>query len=619
MNGAAKPAYRSEIDGLRALAVVPVLLYHARVPGFGGGYIGVDIFFVISGFLITGIIAREIDAGTFSLLRFYERRARRILPALCALIACVLLIASWLYLPGDFEGVPRSALAALGFLANVWFFLQAGYFQGPAETMPLLHTWSLGVEEQFYIGFPVLLFLVARYVPHLRLASLVLLAGISFLWAFAKQAVPDGFAFYLLPPRAWELMVGSLLALGAVPEIRHRIAREAISLIGLAAIIGATIFYTKETVFPGIAALPPVLGAAALIHCAPGTWTGRALSLKLPVAIGLISYSLYLWHWPLIVFTEYSQGVHLSPLQSVAVIAGSLAAAWLSWRFIERPFRDRQRFDTKRVFWWSGTSLAALSAAALAMIAMGGWSARFSPSAVQLAAAKADISPVRDACISKQIAGDWSQCTLGADVLPSSMLWGDSHGVELAWALGQRLEQRGQSIAQRTRASCPPALGYDPTRDPDCTRFNEQVMAEIERNSDIETVYLAGFWASKSYRETGVLARLDRTISRLIASGKQVVLIGPIPSQKFEVPRRLAIAGLEAKTAPRSDYLADTEWITSKFPQWRQKGVRIIDPAKTMVEGEKTIIVADGHPLYFDSHHLSVAGAKRVLAAYPDL
>lgn len=619
MNGAANSAYRPDIDGLRALAVVPVLLYHAHVPGFGGGFIGVDIFFVISGFLITGIIAREVDAGTFSIAHFYERRARRILPALCAMIAFVLVMASWLYLPGDFESVPRSALAALGFLANVWFFSQAGYFQSAAETMPLLHTWSLGVEEQFYIVFPVLLYLIARFAPRLRLASILLLTGLSFLWAFRTQALPDGFAFYLLPPRAWELMAGALLALGAIPEIRNRIAREAIGLAGLAAIIGAAMFYTKATVFPGLAALPPVLGAAALIHCAPGTVAGRLLSLRLPVGIGLISYSLYLWHWPLIVFTEYSQGVRLSPVQSAAVIAGSLAAAWLSWRFVEGPFRNHRRFDGKRIFWWSGSAMAALSAVAIVMVSAGGWTARFPASAVQLAAAKTDISPARDACMVNRIGGDWSQCTLGAAAPPTSIIWGDSHGVELAWALGQKLEQRGQSIAQRTRASCPPALGYDPASDPDCARFNQWVADEIDSNPKIKSVYLASFWASELDRNADVLKPLDRTISRLLQSGKQVILIGPVPRQTFEVPRRLAIGGLKARTAPRSDYLADTRWITEKFPQWRAQGVRIIDPAKVLVHGEKTVIVAGGHPLYFDSHHLSVAGAKRVLDAYPDL
>ncbi len=619
MNGAAKPIYRPDIDGLRALAVVPVLLYHAGVPGFGGGFIGVDIFFVISGFLITGIIAREVDAGTFSILHFYERRARRILPALCAMIAFVLIMASWLYLPGDFEGVPASALAALGFLANVWFFSQSGYFQSEAETMPLLHTWSLGVEEQFYIGLPVILLLIARYAPRMRLPAVIALTGLSFSWAFMTQALPDGFAFYLLPPRAWELLAGALLALGAVPEIRHRLAREAISLAALAAIIAAAVLYTSDTVFPGSAALPPVLGAAALIHCGQGTLAGKALSLRLPVAIGLISYSLYLWHWPLIVFTEYRQGVDLRPLQSAAVISVSLVAAWLSWRFIERPFRDHRRFDARAIFRWSAGSILALSAVGLTLISLDGWNARFPAATVTLAAAKADFSPARGLCLADREGADLYRCTLGAKTAPAAVIWGDSHGIELAWALGERLVERGQSIAQRTRPGCPPALDYDMPGRTDCRQFNNRVVREIEGNQDIGTVYLAGFWAGERYRDTGVLSLLDKTIRRLANGGKQVVLIGAVPRQDFEVPRRLAIGGVHTGTATRSAYLADTWWIAERYPDWLAQGVRIIDPAKVLVKGEKTVIVAEGHPLYLDSHHLSVTGAERVLDAYPDL
>ena len=179
--------------------------------------------------------------------------------------------------------------------------------------------------------------------------------------------------------------------------------------------------------------------------------------------------------------------------------------------------------------------------------------------------------------------------------------------------------RRGRSIAQRTRASCPPALGYDPAGDPACKIFNRQVYREIERSSRVKTIYLAGFWASAQYRDTGVLGPLDHTIARLLAAGKRVVLIGPVPRQRFEVPRRLALGGVGARTAPRSDYRAETQWITASFPKWRAQGAQMLDPAAVLVKGEKTVIVAGGHPLYFDSHHLSVAGARQVLGAYPDL
>lgn len=614
MSSRPHPNYRPDIDGLRALAVLPVLLYHAHVPGFGGGFIGVDIFFVISGYLITGIIAREIDAGDFSILKFYERRARRILPALFAVIAVVLIGASWLYLPGDFEGVPRSALAALGFLANVWLFMESGYFQAAAETMPLLHTWSLGVEEQFYIIFPILLIAIARTAPRWRLRAVIALTIGSFIWAVAKQADTDSFAFYLLPPRAWELMVGSLLALGVAPVIKNRWINEALCAAALIAIIGATLFYSKDTIFPGVTALPPVLGAAILIHCAKGTVTGRLLSMRGPVAIGLISYSLYLWHWPLIVFTQYAQDAPLSGWQPAAVIAASLVAAWASWRFIERPFRNPASFGQKRVFQWSAAGMGALSLAAVLMIMQGGWTSRFPAETVRFAAAVNDISPVRDACITNQIGGDRPQCTLGADAQPQAVIWGDSHGVELAWELGQQYGKDGRSIAQRTRASCAPAIGYDDVRDPDCLTFNQAVWAELADSPSIQTVYLAAFWARDNYRDADAGKLMDVTIGQLQSLGKSVVLIGPVPPQTSSVPRRLALHGANAQTASRSTFKAQTDWFTQHFAKWRSEGVRIIEPANMLFTGNNSIIVADGQPLYFDSHHLSLAGARRVLA-----
>jgi peptidoglycan/LPS O-acetylase OafA/YrhL len=346
--------YRADIDGLRAVAILPVLLFHAGVAGFSGGFVGVDIFFVISGYLITGIIAREIDEGRFSILKFYERRARRIMPALLPTIAVVLVVAAWLYLPSDFPSVPRSALAATWFLSNVSFFAETGYFQGGAETKPLLHTWSLAIEEQFYIGFPILLMLVARHLPRWRKPVVLGIALFSFAIAWWTQAKGDGFAFYLLPPRAWELFTGALLALGAVPPVRMQGAREAVALVGLAMIAVAVFAYDRHTVFPGVTALLPVLGAAALIHCAPGTVAGRLLATRPLVAVGLISYSLYLCHWPLIVFVEYAQDARLSGWQSLAVILAAFAIATLSWWFVERPFRDRSRFGRRAIFTLTG-------------------------------------------------------------------------------------------------------------------------------------------------------------------------------------------------------------------------------------------------------------------------
>jgi peptidoglycan/LPS O-acetylase OafA/YrhL len=583
--------YRADIDGLRAVAILPVLLFHAGVPGFGGGYVGVDVFFVISGFLITSIIAREIDEGRFSILRFYERRARRIMPALTAVIAAVLAVSAILYLPQDFALVPRSALAAIGFVSNLLFFTETGYFQGGAETKPLLHTWSLAVEEQFYIGFPVLLLLVARFVPAWRIAVVAGIAILSFAIAVATQSDGSGFAFYWLPPRAWELFVGALLALGAVPAIKARPVREVAAWCGLAAIAAAVLLYDSKTVFPGVAALPPVLGAAALLHCAPGTAAGRLLSTRALTFIGLISYSLYLWHWPVAVFTQYATDAPLGGWTSVAVIAASVALATLSWRFVEQPFRRPSNLGSAAVLRRFAVAMAALGVVSAGMMSAGGWPGRFDPQVVRLANASTDVSPMRD-----------------------------SHGVELAYAVSAIARSQGRSLIQRTHSSCPPVLGYEAPGDPRCAAANRQVFDSIRRDRGIGTVYLAAFWASQAYGSPSFLVQFDRTIAALVGEKRRVVIFGPVPPNSFDVPRRLAHLAAQGRIASargqsRAEMEERTRAVRAVMSKWEQDGVRVIDPIAALCGPEICDIIRSGAPLYFDSHHLSVAGAELVVGS----
>ena len=608
-------SYRPDIDGLRAVAILPVVFYHSGLGLFSGGYVGVDVFFVISGFLITGIIAREVDARRFSILGFYERRARRILPALMVMLAFVLCAASYAFFPGDFAKLPQSALLTTLFVSNIGFFLETGYFAGSAETVPLLHTWSLAVEEQFYLGFPILLILIARFVPARRTAILLAIAALSFALAVATQASGSGFAFYLLPPRAWELFIGALLAVGAFPAIRPRWLREGVAFAGLAAIAYAALFFDKTTVFPGVNALFPVLGAAALILCAPGTITGRLLAAGPMVGIGLISYSLYLWHWPLIVFTEYVTDTRLAGWVSVAVISASFIAAWLSWRFIERPFRSTTVFDRRAVFRWTGASMALACAAALALMMTNGWPARFSPETLRMDAARNDISPVRGACLTDEIGGARPLCTLGARVPPTTILWGDSHGVELAWAISEDMMQRGEALIQRTRGSCPPMLGYG---NAGCTAFNAQVLGLIAANPNLKTVILAGFWVDPAYGGGGNPEKLDQTIRALRRLNRTVILIGAVPQQPFDVPRHLARLTqrgdpTEGVGVSRAKFDARSAWLRTYYPQWRALGVRVWEPADKLCNPDYCAVVRNGVPLYFDKHHLSLSAARLIV------
>ncbi|NWK97143.1 acyltransferase [Sphingobium lactosutens] len=608
--------YRRDIDGLRALAILPVLLFHAHVPGFSGGYVGVDIFFVISGFLITGIIAREVDEGRFSLIRFYERRFRRILPALTLMMVAVLGAAAWLYLPGDLEGVPKSALAATVFASNLWFFADTGYFAGGADVKPLLHTWSLAVEEQYYIGFPVLLMLLARFAPRWRTAVVAVVAAGSLALCVAMQRDTTGFAFYLLPARAWELFAGALLALGAVPTMRMRWLREAIAWTGFGAIALAVACYDRNTLFPGIAALLPVAGAAALLHGAPGTSMGRLLALPPLVGVGLLSYSLYLWHWPLIVFTEYATDLPLEGWTRVAVIGAAFVAAFLSWRFVERPFRDSRRVPARSIFAFTGGAMVLLGTLSLALLAAAPWPSRFVPAALAQIAGRGDVSPARGRCHDSFVRGV-RPCVLGASTPPDALLWGDSHGVELAYALGEQARAERRSLIERTASSCPPVLDYA-AKDTRCAAANRATFGAIRADPRIRHVYLAAFWGNGDFDDPTFVAKLDRTIAALRAEGRQVTIIGPVPPQPFDVPRRLAHlarAGEPAGAAgvDRATIEAHTRHLRALFAAWRARGVGYIDPIAALCGPVHCAIERDGKPLYFDTHHLSVAGARLVI------
>ena len=346
-------AYRSEIDGLRALAVVPVILFHAGIQGFSGGYVGVDVFFVISGYLITLIILAEQDAGTFTLLRFYERRARRILPALMLVLFCTLPMA-WLWLlPDAMESFGRSLLGVSFFTSNIVFWRESGYFEQVAELKPLLHTWSLAVEEQYYVLFPLLLGVLHRRSHRWVVGSLLAIAAISLVIAqWGSEESPTA-AFFLLPARAWELLLGSFAAIHVVrhglPTWRPPVANVA-SLLGLAMIVWAVVVFDKSTPFPGLPALLPTLGTVMIILFAtPATWAGRLLGHSWPVGVGLISFSAYLWHQPLFAFARHRSLDEPSDGLLLSLAGASLALAYLSWRFVEQPFRARTNISKRTV------------------------------------------------------------------------------------------------------------------------------------------------------------------------------------------------------------------------------------------------------------------------------
>ena len=362
--------YRPDVDGLRAVAVVLVLLFHANL-GWAGGFVGVDVFFVISGFLITGVIRKQQHAGTFTMRNFWVRRIRRIIPASILMVGGTLIIGSVVLFRSDFRELVYSAVAQLVMLANVFFWQQTGYFAGSAELKPLMHMWSLAVEEQFYLGYPFLLVLLNRTSNKTAGRVLASIAILSFaLSVWGVHHYPRA-TFFLLPARAWEMLLGGLIWFVPPPEKLTQWKSETLSWFALAGILVASWFYDGDTLFPGIAALLPCLATAAIIYLNANQQTrvSALLSTRPFVFVGLISYSLYLWHWPLLAFCRYSQTEPLSVGYRVSILLVSGVLAYMSWRFVETPWRQGARLRSKRSLLVVATG--ALAAIVLANVAVG--------------------------------------------------------------------------------------------------------------------------------------------------------------------------------------------------------------------------------------------------------
>jgi peptidoglycan/LPS O-acetylase OafA/YrhL len=462
--------YRRDIDGLRAVAVLPVVLFHADVSGISGGFVGVDVFFVISGFLITSIIHREISNGTFSIIRFYERRARRLLPALFTVIVATLAASYYFFMPIEFEDAAKSALATVLFVSNVQFWSETGYFSPGIYDQPLLHTWSLAIEEQFYIFFPPLMILLARMQkgPTKVLATLTLLSfGLS---AFTTALRPD-MAYYLLPWRAWELGVGALIALNMHRLQASRPLREGLGLLGLALIGYAVFGFDEKTVFPGAAAFLPVAGAGLLLAFGGhgDTISERFLSLTPVVWVGLISYSLYLWHWPIIVFYQQITLDRPDLVGCSIIVALSTAVAWVTWKYVEAPFRRPYKpsvsgTSRKSIFAMAVVGAVSIFTLSSSIILGQGWSWRLSEEAVRLAAFREDRHPRLRDCTARFDA--WrapsDACLFGpTGKAPSIAIWGDSHAAALLPEVEAAAYRGAHRIAYLSRSGCLPVLNVE--------------------------------------------------------------------------------------------------------------------------------------------------------------
>lgn len=650
--------YRPEIDGLRAVAVLAVVLFHAKIGPFSGGYVGVDIFFVISGFLITSIVAREIANGTFSIAEFYERRIRRIFPALFVVIVVSFVIGWFVLTPRDYRDFAKSAINAAVFVSNIGFNRTAGYFAPAAESQPLLHTWSLSVEEQFYLVAPLALIGLSRLSARGRMAVLAVLGLASLAWAEWGVRNEWSSAFYLVQSRAWELMIGAAVALGIVQAPKTRGAVEVLGLAGLAMIAVAIFGYTPTTPFPGISALLPCVGAALVILCAssPSTIAQRLLSARPMVGVGKISYSLYLWHWPLLAFAVYAWGEDLGQSERLALIATSIVLSILSWRYVEQPARARAGAIGQRryVFAAGAASIVACIVGAQAIVRTNGAVWRLSPEAQAFAAETNVKLREVDVCSVSNQNGPQSvqDCRIGASNGKSAdfVLWGDSHALAVARTLSDAAKRAGRQGVYVGTGGCPPLLDLDsvaPRAFATCLAGAAEVMALLN-DAGIKDVIIFARWGlyaegTGGANETNVHVRrfveadqaanraafaqaLRHTVDALASAGRNVTLFGPVPELPYNLPSAVIRDLMRGHNVLRQDDAYAQPRVAFDERQRTVKAVlgelathpriRVFYPDQALCDAMSCKALEQSAALYIDDDHLSAAGAAKLIPMF---
>lgn len=610
-------AYRPDIDGLRAVAILPVLGFHANIPGLTGGFVGVDIFFVISGYLITLNLHNSLQLGSYSIADFYERRVKRIFPALFVMLLINLLVCSILFLPADFKLLPGATLAALFFFSNIDLAGKVDYFAPDLTVQPLMHSWSLSVEEQYYLLFPLLLWLLYKFARSRLGLALFAVALMSFIYNMLLVRDNATIAYFSTPARIWELLAGSMLAVGFLPQITARTTRTALAISGMVLIIFSIYFFDEKTMFPGVAALAPVGGAVLLIHCAQGTSVGKLLASRWLVAIGLVSYSLYLWHWPVIVWTGYVSDRAVTGTLSIFVLAATAICAVLSYQYVERPGRKLRSRNI--IFGSAAVSTSLIAGLAVLANISAGWPQRFNPAALNMASYATAFSPQRSKCH----LGDnmklrfLADCALGARVAPSAAVLGDSHGVELSYALGEHFDRQNRSIMQMTYSSCPPGIGRFADETDGCSRFRSAALKYLKRHTEIETVFLAGHLDIPQYRVNAAYFSAYRTlVEDLLRMGKKIVLVYPVPEQDVSGPRLLALRAqwhrpFDSAGLPEITFQKRMTGVLAHLDEI--KGVDRINPSDHLCSGGRCRLAMAGFPAYYDDNHLSLPAMRRIV------
>jgi peptidoglycan/LPS O-acetylase OafA/YrhL len=626
--------YRADIDGLRAVAVLAVLAYHVGFWWIPGGYVGVDIFFVISGYLISAIIQKEVGSERFSLAGFYARRICRILPAFVAMALVTSVFAYHYFFPSDLLSYSRSLMAAALSVANFYFWSLAGYFDVASLTQPLVHTWSLAVEEQFYIFLPLFLILAHKKFPAYRQTGILLILVLSLGFSSYLVFTHPSATFYLIPTRAWELLVGKVLSFPRLSVPIRRAPREALSAVGAGLIAFAVFGLSATTPFPGAAALLPCIGTALIISAgqAGQTVVGNFLSLRPFVFIGAISYSLYLWHWPIIVFQhEYaflvpnqslSHSGHMFLLRNIAIIVTSFVMAILSWRFVEQPFRRGYSTRAKsRILIYGAASVMLLTSIGGVLLVKKGFPNRFPPEAVRFASyldyGQEHFRVGQCFILEPGLAANYDKATCLAEHpgKKAYLLVGDSTAADLWYGLSQKISDA--DILQATGAGCKPLFEQSFNAYAECSKVIDYALNNFLTTHTVDAVIISARWP------TGDLPRLAHTITVLKQRGIRVVVIGPRMAYTSALPHLLALS-----VERRDPGLPDRELVPrpeSLDPEVAQVAATSGAPYLSMYDvfcpqGVCLKVLPAGVPLQFDDIHFtregSLVAAEKIVASH---
>ena len=612
--------HRNDVDGLRAFAVMPVLLFHFGVGLFQGGFTGVDIFFTISGFVIAGSIINDIRAGSFSVANFYFKRIRRILPAFAAVMAVTTIAATFVLLPPDLVDYGKSLNSTSTFVSNIYFWKSSGYFAAPAQTKLLLHTWSLSVEEQYYLFAPICFWAIYHFGRARWLTFLAPFAILSFVTGVAAVFAAPTAGFFLLPTRIWELLLGAMIALASRPIGKRPLLREIMSAIGLALILFGIFAVSDNDPFPGWNALFPCLGTGLIILAGTGKdaddaspAVNRILSSRPLVWIGLISYSLYLVHWPIVAVVKYlTLGEPTAPEAAIMVVV-SIGLAWLSWRFVEQPFRQVSVARRGKAF-----------AAAACVIVGGVLIGTFVTMLKGVPQRFPDFAEVPipgiedwggDHCFNQDPAKptpwDPELCTRIHGKNGRILLWGDSFAAHYLPGILRDSARIDADVLQYTFAGCPPVLAYYSYARVGCSEFNRRVLTVI-KDEHVDTVVLSARWTDTPLR---TLNKLGETITALRALGVQVYVIAQSPQFMADVQHIDYISGNYRRAT-------DASWTISFNPginrliAGQTDGATMIDPLPLLCEQTSCRYRDRRTFLYADYGHYSTEGSLRAVQAF---